>query len=121
MNVKVVVAILLIAAAPVCAQAQNSRISKDDAQRVVTIISGDKTKTQTYCDILKLSQQIAQAYEKNDRSMVDELSQKIDTLEKTLGPEFLALVDELQDIDAESEVGQEIRSIFGALDGLCTR
>ena len=104
-----------------CAQAQNSRISKDDAQKVVTIIIGDKAKTQTYCDILKLSQQIAQAYEKNDRSMVDELSQKIDTLEKTLGPEFLALVDGLQDIDAESEVGQEIRSIFGALDGLCTR
>jgi hypothetical protein len=92
-------ATLLIAAVPVCAPAQNSRASKDDAQRVVTIISGDKTKTQTYCDILKLSQQIEQAYEKNDRKMVDELSQKTDTLKKTLGPEFLALVDGLQDID----------------------
>jgi hypothetical protein len=102
---KLIVAILLIAAVPVCAQAQNSRVSKDDAQRVVTIISGDKTKTQIYCDVLKLSQ-IAQAYEKNDRKMVDELSQKIDTLEKTLGPEYLALVDGLQDIDPESEVGQ---------------
>src|SRR5512132_3897318 len=118
---KLIVAILLIAAVPVCAQAQNSRISKDDAQRVVTIISGDKTKTQTYCDILRLSQQIEQAYEKNDRKMVDELSQKTDTLKKTLGPEFLALVDGLQDIDPESEVGQEIMSIFGALDGLCAR
>ena len=118
---KLIVAILLIATVPVCAQAQNSRVSKDDAQRVVTIISGDKTKTQTYCDILRLSQQIEQAYEKNDRKMVDELSQKTDTLKKTLGPEFLALVDGLQDIDPESEVGQEIRSIFGALDGLCTR
>jgi hypothetical protein len=118
---KVIVAILLIAAVPVCAQAQNSRVSKDDAQRVMTIISGDKTKTQTYCDILKLTQQIAQAYEKNDGKMVDELSQKTDTLEKTLGPEYLALVDGLQNIDPESEVGQEIRSIFGALDGLCAR
>jgi hypothetical protein len=87
----------------------------------VTIISGDKTKTQAYCDILKLTQQIAQAYEKNDGKMVDELSQKTDTLEKTLGPEFLALIDGLQDIDPDSEVGQEIRSIFGALDGLCAR
>jgi hypothetical protein len=34
---------------------------------------------------------------------------------------FVALVDGLQNIDPESEVGQEIRSIFGALDGLCTR
>jgi hypothetical protein len=30
-----------------------------------------------------------------DLKMVDELSQKTDTLEKTLGPEFLALVDGL--------------------------
>jgi hypothetical protein len=118
---KLIVAILLIAAVPVCVQAQNSRVSKEDAQRVVTIISGDKTKTQTYCDILKLTQQIAQLYEKNDLKMVDELTQKTDTLEKALGPEFLALVDGLQDIDPESEVGQEIRSIFGALDGLCAR
>ena len=118
---KLIVAILLIATVPVCAQAQNSRVSKDDGQRVVTIISGDKTKTQTYCDILRLSQQIEQAYEKNDRKMVDELSQKTDTLKKTLGSEFLALVDGLQDIDPESEVGQEIMSIFGALDGLCAR
>jgi hypothetical protein len=118
---KLIVAILLIAAVPVCAPAQNSRVSKDDAQRVVAIISGDKTKTQTYCDVLTLTQQIAQAYEKNDLKMVDELSQKTDTLEKTLGPEFLALVDGLQDIDPDSEVGQEIRSVFGALDGLCAR
>jgi len=121
MNVKVVVAILLIAAVPVCAQAQSTsvpRVSKDDARKVVTIITGDKAKTKTYCDILKLSQQIGQAYEKDDHKMVDELSQKIDKLEETLGPEYLALVDRLQDIDPESEVGQEIRSIFGALDGL---
>ena len=48
MNVKVVVAILLIAAVPVCAQAQSPsvpRVSKGDAQKVVTIISGDKAKT----------------------------------------------------------------------------
>jgi hypothetical protein len=118
---KLIVAILLIAAVPVCPQAQNSRVSKDDAQRVMTIISGDKTKTQAYCDMLKLTQQIAQAYEKNDGKMVDELSQKTDTLGKALGPEFLALIDGLQDIDPDSEVGQEIRSIFGALDGLCAR
>jgi len=118
---KVIVAILLIAAVPLCAQAENSRVSKDDAQRVVTIISEDKTKTQAYCDILKLTHQIAQLYEKDDLKMVDELSQKTDTPEKTLGPEFLALIDGLQDIDPDSEVGQEIRSIFGALDGLWAR
>ena len=54
MNVEVVVAILLIAAVPVCAQAQSTsvpRVSKEGAHKVVTIITGDKAKPQTYCDI----------------------------------------------------------------------
>jgi hypothetical protein len=37
-----------------------------DAQKVVTIISTDKAKTQTYCDIHKLSEQIAEANEKKE-------------------------------------------------------
>ena len=121
MNRKSVIAILLIAAVPVCAQAQNPRVIKGDAEKVAAIISGDKAKTQTYCDIQKLGEQIDQAEEKNDNKMVDELSEKIDTLEKTLGPEYLALIDKLQDIDPETRLGAEIRSIFGALDRLCAR
>jgi hypothetical protein len=60
MNVKVVVAVLLIAAVPVCAQAQSPsvpRVSKGDAEKVATIISSDKVKTQTYCEIMKLGEQ----------------------------------------------------------------
>ena len=55
-NMKIFVAILLIAAVPAYAHAQSrstAKVSKDDAQKVVTIISGDKAKTQTYCDIQK--------------------------------------------------------------------
>jgi hypothetical protein len=102
-----------------CAQ---PRVTKGDAQKVVASISGDKVKTQTYCDIRKLSEQIDQAYQKNDNKMVDELSEKLDTLEKTLGPEYVALIDGLQDIDPENDkLGVEIMSILGALDRLCTR
>jgi hypothetical protein len=112
----------LLATEPVCAQAQNPRVTKGDAQKVVASISGDKVKTQTYCDIRKLSEQIDQAYQKNDNKMVDELSEKLDTLEKTLGPEYVALIDGLQDIDPENDkLGVEIMSILGALDRLCTR
>jgi hypothetical protein len=126
-EVKLVVAILLISAVPGCAQAQTPSVptvSKDDAQQVVGIIKSDKAKIKTYCDIQKLNEQIDQAYEKNDNKMVDELSEKIDTLEKTLGPEYLALIDKLQDIDPENDkfgAVAEIRSIFGALDRLCAR
>jgi hypothetical protein len=69
MTVKVVVAILLIAAVPAYAQAQSPsvpRVSKGDAQKVVTIISGDKAKTQTYCDMQKSALQIEEAHKKKD-------------------------------------------------------
>ena len=45
---RLIVTILVIAAAPVWALAQNStpaKVSKTDAQKVLKIISGDKTKT----------------------------------------------------------------------------
>ena len=123
MDMKVVVAILLIAAVPVCAQAQSPsvpRVSKDDAQKVVTIISGDKAKTQTYCDIQKLGEQMERAYEKRNLKLVDELLQKIGTIEKTLGPEYAALVEGLEQLDPENDkLGAEIMSEFEALDRLC--
>jgi hypothetical protein len=66
----------------------------------VTIISGDKAKTQAYCDIRKLSEQIEEASAKKDSKTVEELYLKIETLEKTLGPEYVALIDGVQDIAA---------------------
>ena len=94
---KIFVAILLIAAVPAYAHAQSrsiAKVSKDDAQKVVTIISGDKAKIQTYCDIQKLGGEMEQAYEKRNLKLADELLQKIDAMEKNLGPEYAALVDE---------------------------
>ena len=83
---------------------------------------GDKAKTQIYCEIQKLTEQMDQAYEKNDSKKADELSEKIDTLEKTLGPEYAALIDGLEDIDPEKDkLGREIMSLLEALDRMCMR
>jgi hypothetical protein len=122
MNRKLNIAILLIAAVPVCAQAQKPWVTKDDAQKVVTIISGDKAKIQTYCEIQELGEQMERAYEKRNLKLVDELLQKMDALEETLGPEYIALMDGLADIDPEKDkLGVEIMSMFEALDGLCAK
>jgi hypothetical protein len=124
MNVKVVAVILLIAAAPVYAQAQNLNVpsvSKDDAQKVVAIITGDKAKTQTYCDIQTLGEQMERAYEKRNLRLVDELLQRIETMEKTLGPEYAAFVDALEQLAEDDKLGAEIMSEFAALGRLCTR
>jgi mevalonate kinase len=122
MNHKLIVAILLITAVPICAQAQKpgaAKVAAADVQKVVKLISGDKAKTQTYCDIGKLNQQMAEADETKDAKKLDELSQQIDTLGKKLGPEYAALMDRLQDVDPESEDGKQIGLLLEPLDKLC--
>jgi hypothetical protein len=56
MTLKLITAVLLIAV-PMYAQAQSPsapKVNKGDAQKVVTIISGDKAKTQTFCEMKRL-------------------------------------------------------------------
>ena len=122
MNLRLIVTILVIAAALVCAQAQKptpANVTKADAQKVLKIISSDKAKTRIYCEMAKLDNQMEQANETGDSKKFDALFQKIYELGKKLGPEYAALVDGLQDIDPQSEVGHEISSTLDALDNLC--
>ena len=49
---------------------------------MLKIISGNKAKTQIYCDITKLVEQITEG----DENETDGLYQKIDELAKKLGP-----------------------------------
>ena len=124
MNPKLIIAILMIVALPLCAQAQKpsaAKVTKAAVQKVVKIISGDKAKTQTYCDIGKLNEQIEEADEKKDIKRTEELSQQIDALGKKLGPEYAALMDGLQEVDPESEDGKQIGLMFEPLDKLCAR
>jgi len=117
MNPKSMVAILMIVTAPVCAQVQKP--TRADAQKVFEIISGNEAKTQIFCDIGKLGDEIEQAAEKKDTRTADELRRKIDELGRKLGPEYAALMNGIQDVDPESEDGQQISATIQALDKLC--
>ena len=121
MKASLIVAILLIGAAPLYAQGQPSDAGKltADAQKVVGIISGDKAKTQAYCQINGLDDQIDEAERKKDRKKVEALVEKMNQLEKELGPEYLALVAATQDVDPNSKEGQEIESLFEKLGESC--
>ena len=116
-----IVAALVVAAVPVCAQTQPTPATKADVQNVIKIIGGDKAKTQAYCDIGKLGDQMEQANARRDSKKVEELSLKADELGKQLGPEWAALMDGIQDVDPESEIGQEIRSMMLDLDKGCAK
>ena len=137
MKLKLIVAALVVAAAPMCAQAQAPNPPKPSkpakaapaapvskvaaAQKVVKTISGDKTKTETYCDIGKLSEQIEEAEQKNDMKKIDELNKKMAELATKLGPEYVALMGQLEDIDPSSKEGQDVSSALGGLDKLCAK
>jgi hypothetical protein len=121
MNPILMIAIFVLTAMPAYAQGQQPDTVKlkADAQNVFKIISSDKLKTQTYCEIADLSDQLDQADRQQDIKKAGEISQKMDELEKKLGPEYTALVDGLQDVDPNSPDGQEIGSIVEKLYDLC--
>ena len=76
MNLMRIVTILAIAAVPVYAQGQRPNVEKlkADAQNVFKIISGDKLKIRTYCEIADLSEQLNQVSRKQDTKKVEELT-----------------------------------------------
>jgi len=131
MNLKLIVAIVAIAILPVGAHAQAPmkkdapkaapKLTKADAQKVIQIVSSDKVKAKLYCDISALGEQIDAASQKKDEKKVDELAQKADDLGAKIGPEYVALMDGLQDMDPNSKEGQDIGSMLEALDKLCTK
>jgi hypothetical protein len=128
MNLKITIAALAVAgfavSLPLDAQAQQKgppKVTKADAQKVIAIVSGDKAKTKLYCDIALLGDQIDAAAEKKDEKKLDELSQKADDLGTKIGPEYVALMDGLQELPPESKDGEEIGKMLEALDKLCTK
>ena len=116
-----IVGILLTSAAPLYAQGQqpNAAKLKADAQKVISIIRGDKGKTQAYCQINNLGGEITEAAHDKDEQKADALAQKINDLEKKLGSEYLALFNALNNADQNSKDFQDILSMFDTLDESC--
>ena len=121
MNRLLIIGILLVSMVPFYAQGQqpNTAKLKEDAQKVVSIISGDKAKIQTYCDIANVGEQMNQAVQAKDKKKFDELAQKLPELERNLGPEYLGLVESLGKMNLPPKDGQEIVSMFDKLDDSC--
>jgi hypothetical protein len=118
MNRSLIAAILIIGTLPQYAQAQQPNAA-ELAQKVVGVIAGNKTKTQTYCQVLDLSDELDQVDQKKEGKKAEDLSQKINELQKNLGPEYLELLEALKNVDPNSKDGQEIVSIFDELDSSC--
>jgi hypothetical protein len=108
-------------APPLFAQAQPDFAKpKADAQKVVSIISGDKAKTETYCEARDSVKQIVQAEQQKDHEKAEELADRLTEQEKNLGSEYLALMESLRNVNlTSSKDGQEIESMFDKLGDSC--
>jgi hypothetical protein len=114
------VAILAISAMPAYAQGQQPDTVKlkADAQNAFNIISSDKLKVRRFCELADLGNQLDQADRAHDTKKLEEVSQKMNELERKLS-EYTALVAGLMDVDPNSQEGQEIGSIILKLDQFC--
>jgi hypothetical protein len=124
MKLKLVAAISALAI-PALAHAQQSspqpKPTKADAQNVVQIITSDKVKTEAYCDLNKLKDQVKAAAQKNDTA-VEALSKQAEALVAgKLGPEYFKLMDGLEQVDPKSSEAKEFMSILSELDKRCVK
>ena len=126
MNLKLLVVATLFVAVPLVAFAQKDEPTDQapkptlaDAQKVVEMISTDTGKLQTYCEIGKLEDEMANAEETNDTKAVEALISKTEALAQQIGPEYLKLVEGLELIDPKSTEAEKFAAVLSALDDKC--
>jgi uncharacterized protein YdeI (BOF family) len=108
MKLKLVAAISALVAIPALAHAQQGGPQ-------------DKAKTQAYCDLTKLYDQIQTAEQKEDSNTIQTLGKQADALVDKLGPEYFKMIEGLDQVDLTSSEGKEFMSILSGLDKFCAK
>ena len=125
MKLKLVVAMSSLTTMPAFAQQGGPSSvpmpTQAEIQKVIQIISDDKTRTQQYCEIGKINQQMAQADQKKDTRMLEALGKQADDLAEKIGPEFVKFIDALDQMDEDSRDGKELMAAVETLDKLCEK
>ena len=126
MNLKLVMAVSLFAVVPMIAYAQNNNSAEKapkptmaDAQKLAQMISSDKAKLKAYCDMGKLQEQMEQADQKKDDNALEALSAKVDSLTQQIGPEYVKVMEGLEEIDPDSAEGKRFDAVFNSLTKQC--
>jgi hypothetical protein len=127
MKLKLVITAAVLSALPALALAQGQqggapnapKPTKADAQKVVAIIKGDKAKTQAFCQLGAINDQMAEADQKKDEKKLDALGKQADALAQKIGPEYVSLMDGLDQVDENSATGKDIAATLSQLDSVC--
>jgi hypothetical protein len=127
-KLRLVATISALVAIPAFAYAQQGgpqpnvpKPTKADVQNVVQIITSDKVKTQAYCDLTKLEDQVKALQQNTDSKTVEMLTKQAEALIDKLGPEYFKLMDGLEQVDPKSSEAKQFMSILSELDKRCTK
>jgi hypothetical protein len=90
-----------------------------DVRHLADEIAGDKSKLESYCSLGKLHDEMQQAVENNDLHAIDALTERVNTFEQTLGPEYDRVIDGLDQIDLNTAEGQHLADVFKSLQDKC--
>jgi hypothetical protein len=116
---------LLLGTLPFAAQAQQPapppKPTKADVAKAVQLISADKAKLATYCQLAALDEQMAKADAAKDTKKLEELGKKAETLQQGLGPDYVKLTAGLEQVDPTSAEGKELLAAFEPLDKSCAK
>ena len=126
MNLKLAIAIALIAATPAFAQGQMGgpqapKAPKPTVAQVKAVLDGitkDKAKVAIYCQLNKVNQEMAQVDQKDEKKM-NALGEQADGLMQKLGPDYSKIMDGLDSVDENSAEGKQYAALFGTLDSQC--
>jgi hypothetical protein len=128
MKLRLVAVITALVTVPLLAHAQQGgppsnapKPTKADAQKVVQIITNDKAKTQAYCDLSKLYDQMQTVDQNKDSKKVEALGKQADVLAGKLGPEYNKMMEGLDQVEPNSNEGKELVSVLSGLDKLCSK
>jgi hypothetical protein len=123
MQVKPLVLIFTLCFGVALAQGQRAahaaKLTMAEIEKVVQLVSNDKTKTQFYCELAKINEQIGQA--RPNSADVERLENRADELEEKIGPEFVKFMDAVDEVDESSSDGKELMDAVDKLDDLCPK
>jgi hypothetical protein len=110
MTRKIACTLAILGTLTASAKAQESvpKPTKADAAKVVKIISADKGKIKTYCELADVGDEITKAGDARDNGKLRQLNKQADDLRKALGPEFIRLNAGIGEVDLQSKDGQQL-------------
>ena len=123
MRVKLLVLIFALCFGVNLAQGQRvaraTKLTTAEIEKIVQLVSTDKTKTQFYCELAKINEQISQA--KTNSAAIERLENRADELEEKIGPEFVKFMDALDEAEENTSEGKELVDALDKLEDLCPR